>query len=206
MTPTKPIISLVLAAAAAALVMAMPAAAATQAAEKAVSSGGKPAKVEAVAVHMTAVVQGIDYKTREVTLKGNGGEPVTVTAGPEVKRLNEIRKGDLLDVEYIESIAVSVQKPDSKMATVEGAQSVLVRGQTENPSGRQVDTETFTATVEAVDLENRTADLIGPNGRHVKVNVAPDVPNLDAVKKGDVVVVRHTRTMALSIRKPEKPS
>src|SRR5512135_1538941 len=56
------------------------------------------AKPEAAVVgetaSVTATVEAIDQKTREVTLKGPKGNTITFTAGPEVKNLAQVQKGD----------------------------------------------------------------------------------------------------------------
>ena len=43
----------------------------------------------------TATVEKIDLSTREVTLKGEEGEPpITIVIGPDVRNLDQIRIGD----------------------------------------------------------------------------------------------------------------
>ena len=169
----------------------------------AVSTGGKPDKLQTEARHVTAEVISVDHAKREITLKGPDGKVVLLPVGPEVQRFDEVKKGDMLDVDYIEAIAISVHKPDKAMPA-EGAAQVLVRGTGDTPSGRLVDAETVTATVKSIDVKNRQAELVAPDGKIVKVNVAPDVQNLESVHAGDKVVVQVTRTLALAIRRPDK--
>lgn len=168
-----------------------------------VSTGGKPAKLQTEARHVTAEVISVDHAKREITLKGPDGKVVLLPVGPEVQRFDEVKKGDMLDVDYVEAIAISVHKPD-KATAPEGAATVLVRGTGDTPSGRLIDAETVTATVKSIDAKNRKAELIAPDGKIVKVNVAPDVQNLESVQAGDKVVVQVTRTLALAIRRTDK--
>jgi Cu/Ag efflux protein CusF len=179
-----------------------PALADTATAEKVVRATGKPARLEAVSIQTTATVEKVDYKTRKLTLKSNEGKVVTLDVGPDVKRLDEVKQGDLLEVEYLESIAVSVQQPGDQSDTPDGAYSVLVRNPTQSPSGKLIDTETVSATVESVDLEKRVVELLRADGSKVKIAVSPDVQRLQEVKKGDTVAVKYTRSVALSVRKP----
>lgn len=181
---------------------AAPALAATESAQKIVRTTGKPGKLEAVSMQVTSTVENIDYKTRKVTLKSSNGSLLTVVAGPEIQRLDEIKKGDLLEVEYLESIAVSVHKPDEKVDPGDSAYSVLVRNPTQSPSGKIIETETITATVDMIDVDKRVAELVDTDGNRVKVAIAPEVQRLDQVKKGDLVVVKYTRSVALSVHKP----
>lgn len=62
---------------------------------------------------------------------------------------------------------------------------------------------TLTATVQAVDLENRLVTLKGERGRVVTVNVGEEVRNLDQVRVGDRVVATYREAMAIQlIREP----
>ena len=65
------------------------------------------------------------------------------------------------------------------------------------------DVITLTATVQAVDLENRLVTLKGERGRVVTVNVGEEVRNLDQVRVGDRVLVTYREAMAIQlIREP----
>jgi len=57
----------------------------------------------------------------------------------------------------------------------------------------EVQSVELTATVEAIDPEERLLTLKGPQGRVVIVRVGPDVPNLDQVEPGDEVDVLYYR-------------
>ncbi len=63
---------------------------------------------------MTANVEAIDYKTRLVTLKMPEGNTLRFTAGEQVKRLNEVKKGDDVVVEYMQKITIKVESPKAK--------------------------------------------------------------------------------------------
>lgn len=64
---------------------------------------------------------------------------------------------------------------------------------------------TATATVEAVDVANRTVTLKGPN-RTVTITVGEDVKNLPQIKVGDSVDIVYYESLVAQIYKPgEKP-
>lgn len=73
--------------------------------------GEKPGGLAVESTEVTALVEDIDYEKRTVTLKGPGGRTKTITVGPEVKRLNEVKKGDEIAVRYTEALAIDVSKP-----------------------------------------------------------------------------------------------
>ena len=62
---------------------------------------------------VTATVEAIDQKTREVTLKGEKGGTVTFVAGPDVKNLAQVSKGDIVTIEYGEALLVGIEKTAS---------------------------------------------------------------------------------------------
>ena len=73
--------------------------------------GSKPGFAAVDAVEVKASVIAIDYQTRKVTLKGPEGKIVKVTAGPEVKRLNEVKEGDSVVARLTRAVSIEVSKP-----------------------------------------------------------------------------------------------
>ncbi len=76
--------------------------------------GGKPGFTAIDTAEVIATVVGIDYQTRYVTLKGPEGKVIKVKAGPEVKRLNEVRKGDSVVARLTRAVSIEVTKPAKK--------------------------------------------------------------------------------------------
>jgi hypothetical protein len=72
--------------------------------------GEKPAAVAARKTALTATVVRVNRGDGTVTLKGAKGNVVTVKAR-EPRRLEGIKPGDLIEVEYTAAVAVSVEKP-----------------------------------------------------------------------------------------------
>lgn len=60
---------------------------------------------------------------------------------------------------------------------------------------------TVTATVQAVDLENRLVTLKGERGQLATLNVGEDARNLDQVQVGDRVVMKYREAMAIQLIK-----
>ncbi len=73
--------------------------------------GSRPGFAAIDAVEVRASVVAIDYQTREVTLKGPEGKVIKVTAGPEIKRLNEVKKGDSVVARLTRAVSIEVSKP-----------------------------------------------------------------------------------------------
>ena len=73
--------------------------------------GSKPGFAAVDTVEVKASVVAIDYQTRKVTLKGPEGKVINVTAGPEVKRLNEVKVGDSVVARLTRAVSIEVSKP-----------------------------------------------------------------------------------------------
>jgi len=76
--------------------------------------GEKPSGTIETVGFMTARVEELDYKTRKVGLKMPEGKMVRFTAGDQVKRLNEVKIGDEVVVQYMQKISVKVTTPAAK--------------------------------------------------------------------------------------------
>ncbi|HVM80071.1 MAG TPA: hypothetical protein VMU06_13700 [Stellaceae bacterium] len=72
--------------------------------------GHKPEGTIVRTERVVATVTKIDYTKRSVTVQGPEGRKVILHAGPEVKRFNEIKKGDQIAIEMTETLAVSVTR------------------------------------------------------------------------------------------------
>jgi Cu/Ag efflux protein CusF len=66
----------------------------------------KPGVYEAAVVSLTATVKSIDYKTRMMTLQNAEGQSVSMEVGPDAVRFAEIKKGDVVEIDYIESVGL----------------------------------------------------------------------------------------------------
>ena len=71
------------------------------------------------------------------------------------------------------------------------------------PESRPV---TVTATIEAIDRENRVVRLRRPGGDTVDVRVPGDLVAFRALKVGDVVSATYTEALAVRVRKPGDPA
>jgi hypothetical protein len=75
------------------------------------AKGQKPSGMVVETKEVTATVEAIDYAKRMVTLKGPEGKTRTIKVGPDVKRLQEVKKGDQVVARYTEGIAITVRTP-----------------------------------------------------------------------------------------------
>jgi Cu/Ag efflux protein CusF len=147
---------------------------------------------------ITAVVEAIDHETRVVTLRGPEGNAVIFTASEEARNLAQVKVGDIVSAEVIQSMRIEVFANDG-MEPGRGEISALGRtAEGEMPGAVAIDTQIITATVEEINIEANTFKLKGPDGT-VNEFVARNPENLKKASVGDLVVITYTEALAISV-------
>lgn len=148
-------------------------------------------------VSMAATVEKIDLQKRMVTLRNSEGTVRTFRVGKEAVNLPQVRVGDKVMLDYIESLAVRMAKPGEVRDEVKG---VIGRAKPGDKPGYVEEIETtVTATILDLDKVKETATLKGPDGDIVVVKVQ-DPANFDKVKVGDTIVITYTEALAIAVR------
>jgi Cu/Ag efflux protein CusF len=164
------------------------------------SDAGRPGVVAVESIQWTATVKAVDYQKRTVTLEGTDGKTGTFNA-KNVRNLDQVKIGDQVKVEYIEELAIFVRKSNEPPSAMEGtAVGLAPRGQM--PGGIVADTVQITANVEAIDYQNRTITLKGPQGNIKTFKVDPSIQRFDQIKQGDQVVVSYTEALLITVVRP----
>jgi hypothetical protein len=91
--------------------------------------------------------------------------------------------------------AQAQQKPDANSAVIVAKEPGKVAVAT---------TTKISATVTAIDKQQRKVTLKGPEGNSTVLAVGPDVRNFDQVKVGDLVVVTYAEALTLTLKKDGK--
>jgi hypothetical protein len=170
--------------------------------EKAAPKTAKPSGMKERTVKVEATVQAIDLPKRVVTLKGSKGNIFDLKVGEEAKNLPQVKVGDLVTVQYYESLAFQVIK--AGQAGVESSGSGVARAKPGGkPGGVAANQVTVTASIEAIDAKNNYVTLKGPEGKTQEIKVQ-DPKNLKNVKVGDQVVLTYTEALAVSVEPAKK--
>lgn len=154
---------------------------------------------------VVSTVESIDQASRVVTLKGQDGKLVTFVAGPEVKNLAQVQKGDVVTMDFIEAAAISLKKTDSKLR--ERVETEFKKGAApgQKPAGVMGKDVKIVASVEAVDAKAGKVTLRGPE-RTVTLKVK-DPAVLKNVKAGDMVEAEFVEALAVKVEKgPAAPA
>jgi hypothetical protein len=152
-------------------------------------------------VHTSASIAGIDTVERSVLLKMSDGSQNWVHVPDSVEGFDRLKTGDKVDVDYYQSLAISMAPSGTKPSM-----STTQTGGVDLGSGIQAKELKFSAKVVSVDAAANTVTFKGPKGRVQTVNVqnAALQAKLASLKPGQVVQFDYTEAVAASIRPESK--
>lgn len=165
---------------------------------------GNPGMIAGDAAVAVATVVAIDEKTREITLKGSAGDEVTITAGPEVRNFDQIKRGDKVIMEYYQAFAIALSPKGSGVRERIDTLEVERAKAGDKPAGRVTKRIAAVGTVEAVDAKNNIVVLKGAV-KTVEMQVSEDV-DLSKIKPGDEVEAVYTESFAVKVEPAPKVS
>ena len=152
-------------------------------------------------IHTTATVTGVNHGTRTAMIKTTDGEETSVHVPEAVKEFESLKTGDKVDIDYYESLAISLAPSGSKPSASERkGKSLDVGG---GVKGREM---TVSAEVVSVNPSTNTVTFKGPKGgmRTVHVENSALQAKLPSLKPGQVVQFDYTEAVAASIRPEAK--
>lgn len=154
---------------------------------------------------ISATITALNKAKREITLKGPKGNTLVLVADERVKNFAQLKVGDVVNAEFVESLTLELRKAGSAPATKgamvsEGAVGAKA-GQ--KPGGMAVQQITAMAKIIALDEKAMTITLVGPEGQERILPVKnPDHFKVAAV--GDQVEVTYTVALAMAVEPAAK--
>lgn len=146
-----------------------------------------------------ATVVEINQVTRLVALKGEDGKMLRFRASLDVQNLPQVSVGDVVTVQYYESVMMRVLEPHE--ASVNQAGADAVRAQPGDMPGAAVaQQQTVTVTILSTDKTAGTVTFTLPSGEVMTVRAA-DPKNLDLIKENDRISVTYTEAMGIKVEK-----
>ena len=158
----------------------------------------RPSMSTSRTMSVSAVVEAIDHETRVVTVRKADGEEITFTASEEARNLDQVKVGDILLAEYVETLSIEVMANEGFEPEAAGAAAMARTKKGEMPGVAAMEQAVITAVVEEINLENNTFKLREPDGS-VNEYVARVPENLKRAKVGDLVVITVTSTVAIVV-------
>ena len=71
--------------------------------------GQKPSSIRTIEGRLKTRIESIDYDKRTIAFKNRKGVLTTYKFGKDAKRFDEVRRGDMLVIDYKETVAISVK-------------------------------------------------------------------------------------------------
>ncbi len=157
---------------------------------------------DAVLLTIDAEVENINYETREVTLKDSEGKTVKITVEMSAGKLENVKKGDLVAIEYLESVEISLVSSDKLKAGVVGGAAVGTSDPEKKPAEVKVAQVNVILTIEKIDLKNELVTLKDAQGNTETVK-ARNPENLKKGKVGDKVIITVTKAIGYKVTKKQ---
>lgn len=163
--------------------------------------------VSEMQVAENATVKAVDPEKRLLTLTFSDGSEHTFLVDRSVRKLAQVKVGDVVKTRYREAISVKINK--SKVAPETSVQGSVQRDEKSvKPAGTSSLKVTTTATIERVLADGRMVTLRFPDGSSADVQVR-DPQNLaklrsGEVKEGDQIEITYLRALAVSVEKSAK--
>lgn len=147
-----------------------------------------------------ATVEAVDLKKRLVTVRGPMGNRVKLKVDETARNLPQVKVGDTVKVEYLESVAVRVLEAGEQGSPPSEKAALVMAQPGEKPGALAANQITVTATIEGINKNKPSVTLKGQGGDVVEVRVRhPEY--LEKVKVGDNIEITYTEALALSVEK-----
>ena len=157
-------------------------------------------RVEAVSI--AAEVIAIDHDTRELSVRSPLGEIITITAGEQIERLNEIAVGDSIVITYIASLEGELRKPTEEELAEPWVEldAAAIASKDMEPGALVGTVIRAVCTIEGMNRVTRTIMIKDPRGKyHMIADVEPE--KMEGVTLGTTIVLTYTQAVAVSLKK-----
>lgn len=183
------------------IVLTTPVTAETKPAPAAAPKTPPPTLTETKLSRLTVPVSAVNHKKRTITFKDTNGTPVELEVAAAVRNLKRIKAGDLVTLEYLETMVLTVAKPAERKGATSSVEKVRIAPPGGKPITLHLGTVETSATVAGINHENRVVNLKLPNGVVQSYFIPRHVKDLETVKKGDQVAVRYTKAVCIKVSK-----
>lgn len=146
----------------------------------------------------TAVIETVDYETRQFLLTLESGRTLSLVAGPEVTNFDQIEDGDRVSIDFVEAVAVTMAEP-----AAEGAIAATVEergGDDEKPAFSIGEVANFVVEFISYDPNTHIVTFILPSGEIDAVQARAEMwAFASTLQSGDKVEVLIERALAISV-------
>lgn len=149
----------------------------------------------------TYQVQAINIDERLLVLADMEGNLVDVVeVDDDVTEFDKIAIGDIIKLEFYESLALQIAAPDAKPLNSQDITVVTEGG----PKPGKIDVEIVSEVVEVIGIDRATNMLkYKATGKQVaRVKVDPRISTMENLKPGEKILVTYTEAVAASVESP----
>jgi hypothetical protein len=146
----------------------------------------------------TATIAALDVAGRTLTLKRRSGQMQTIKVGPDVSRLSELAVGDVIKVEFEQTLELEYQPAGSATVPMSAGATLGRADRDQAPGGVESAGVQGTVTVTAIDSEKRLVSFQEPGGSVYQVKAGPTV-RLEKLKVGDRLLATYVETVAIKV-------
>ena len=160
--------------------------------------GARPGVLIANTDQVTARIAAVDATSRTITLEGAAGVAKPIKVSSDVD-LTGVKEGDDVTVRMTKGLALWVRSPED---AAQPAGAILAAQGAAGVAGLEaLDSPSASATVEAIDPDQRIITLKGESGVTRQIYVGPGALNFDQVEVGDKVRAALTEEVAVAVSK-----
>jgi len=156
--------------------------------------------VRAMSMTIEAVITDIDLETRQVTVEGANGQPITMTASEQVVKLEDVNVGDTIVATYFTSLESELREPTQEELAepwVVLADAAKSEGD-EKPAIGGARMIRAVCTIEGMNRVLGTVTIMDPRGKlHLIGDVEPE--KMEGVTLGQTVVMVYTEALAVTL-------
>jgi hypothetical protein len=149
-----------------------------------------------------AAVESINLENREVILRTPEGDRLWVEVDERVERLNEVKEGDIVSVDYWTYIKAEFREPTPE-ETKEPLVVIAEAGKAPkdmDPSAAVGAVVKAVVSIEVINRPKMTVAVKGPRGKFVTIPVK-DQTLIEQLNVGEVAIVTYAEALALSVEK-----
>jgi hypothetical protein len=151
-----------------------------------------------------ATVETVDHATRQVLLRLPSGKLLTVTVGPQVRNLPQVRAGDHVNITYQQVAAVRLAPPGSALPAASGEAGMVRAAAGQLPAGTVFTMVHVVVRVNSMDMTNHTVTFTDPDGTvHTVVLRTAAMQNFASqLKPGNNVRIDYLQGMTITVQRP----
>lgn len=162
----------------------------------------RPSREKWDQISMQGTITEINAETREITLMGTDGGLVTITAGEDVERFDEIAVDDVIKFDYYTYMKAEFRDPTPE-EVAEPVQMIAEAGKAPegiDPAAAVGAVVKAVVTIEALNRPFMLATVSGPNGNYVSIPME-DEKLMTELHIGEVLILTYAEAVAVALEK-----